>query len=219
MSDLHYDLRKLDWVPPAPVTDRNGIDVAVVAGDLLDVASAVPLDTQITVVLSYLERLAAMCRPGLLRQSRSRPPHRVGREGHPLAGRGARQRCARRRRVVRPRRLELTACAWWEGRRPSPSSKPGLPSPRRIGPAGGCGRSTARPRARCHGPGARHYGDPSCPACSTRTVPTSCCVVTSTRRRSHPRAPGPNIAGRRGCSTPGYQRGDSPDVHRARPRR
>ena len=86
VSDLHYDLRKLDWVLSRAGDPASGIDVVVVAGDLLDIASSVPLDTQITVALSYLERLAARVPDArLLRQPRPRPPHRVGREGHPLA--------------------------------------------------------------------------------------------------------------------------------------
>ena len=56
VSDLHYDLRKLDWV----LARAAEVDVVVIAGDLLDVAGAVPLDAQITVVLGYLERLAAL---------------------------------------------------------------------------------------------------------------------------------------------------------------
>jgi Icc-related predicted phosphoesterase len=54
VSDLHYDLRKLDWV----LTEAEDVDVLVVAGDLLDIASAVPLDAQIAVVLEYLARFA-----------------------------------------------------------------------------------------------------------------------------------------------------------------
>lgn len=55
VSDLHYDLRKLDWV--LDETDEH--DLVVIAGDLLDIGSAVPLDAQITVVLEYLTRMAA----------------------------------------------------------------------------------------------------------------------------------------------------------------
>ena len=54
VSDLHYDLRKLDWV----LAESAGVDILVVAGDLLDIASAVPLDAQIAVVLEYLARFA-----------------------------------------------------------------------------------------------------------------------------------------------------------------
>ncbi len=54
VSDLHYDLRKLDWV----LAETAGVDLLVVAGDLLDIASAVPLEAQIDVVLEYLARAA-----------------------------------------------------------------------------------------------------------------------------------------------------------------
>ena len=54
VSDLHYDLRKLDWV----LAEAADVDLLVVAGDLLDIGSAVPLDAQIGVVLEYLARAA-----------------------------------------------------------------------------------------------------------------------------------------------------------------
>jgi Icc-related predicted phosphoesterase len=54
VSDLHYDLRKLDWV----LAEAADVDLLVVAGDLLDIASSVPLDAQIVVVLEYLARCA-----------------------------------------------------------------------------------------------------------------------------------------------------------------
>jgi Icc-related predicted phosphoesterase len=55
VSDLHYDLRKLDWV----LAQAAGVDLLVVAGDVLDISSGVPLDAQIAVVLEYLARFAA----------------------------------------------------------------------------------------------------------------------------------------------------------------
>lgn len=55
VSDLHYDLRKLDWV----LAQSGGQDLVAIAGDLLDIASGVPLDAQIAVVLEYLTRMAA----------------------------------------------------------------------------------------------------------------------------------------------------------------
>lgn len=54
VSDLHYDLRKLDWV----LAQAADVDLLVVAGDLLDIGSGVPLDAQIVVVLEYLARFA-----------------------------------------------------------------------------------------------------------------------------------------------------------------
>ena len=55
VADLHYELKKFDWM----LEEAPGVDLLVVAGDLLDIASAVPLDAQITVVLEYLARCAA----------------------------------------------------------------------------------------------------------------------------------------------------------------
>lgn len=55
VSDLHYDLRKLDWV----LGRAGDHDLLAIAGDLLDIGSAVPLDAQVAVVLEHLSRLAA----------------------------------------------------------------------------------------------------------------------------------------------------------------
>ncbi len=94
VADLHYDLRKFDWVLEQAVD----VDLLVVAGDLLDIASNVPLDAQITVVLEYLARFADRTHHGgLLRQPRSRPSGRRRREGHRLAVRGPRSGGAGRR--------------------------------------------------------------------------------------------------------------------------
>jgi len=55
VADLHYTLRQWDWV--LSVGDR--FDLVVVAGDLLDIGSIVPLEAQIVVVRKYLDRIAA----------------------------------------------------------------------------------------------------------------------------------------------------------------
>jgi Icc-related predicted phosphoesterase len=55
LSDLHYSLRQFDWaVGAAP-----DFDLVVLAGDHLDISSAVDLDAQIVVVLEYLRLLRA----------------------------------------------------------------------------------------------------------------------------------------------------------------
>lgn len=53
VSDLHYTLKQLDWV------DRVGerFELVVIAGDHLDISSAVSLDAQVVVTLKYLRRL------------------------------------------------------------------------------------------------------------------------------------------------------------------
>lgn len=53
VSDLHYSLPQLDWV----VANAPRFDLVVVAGDSLDIGSAVPLDAQSVVILRYLSLL------------------------------------------------------------------------------------------------------------------------------------------------------------------
>lgn len=55
VSDLHYTLPQLDWV--TRVAPRY--DLVVVAGDSLDISSAVPLEAQSLVILRYLSLLNA----------------------------------------------------------------------------------------------------------------------------------------------------------------
>jgi Icc-related predicted phosphoesterase len=53
VSDLHYSLPQLDWVVQA----ASSFDAVVVAGDSLNIRSAVPLDAQSVVILRYLSLL------------------------------------------------------------------------------------------------------------------------------------------------------------------
>ncbi len=53
VADLHYTLRQLDWVTAA----ADGQDLVVLAGDHLDIASPVPLEAQVAVILEYLNTL------------------------------------------------------------------------------------------------------------------------------------------------------------------
>lgn len=52
-ADLHYDLRKFDWV----VRAAAHVDIVVLAGDHLNVASRVPRPAQAAVVQRYLARI------------------------------------------------------------------------------------------------------------------------------------------------------------------
>jgi predicted phosphodiesterase len=58
VSDLHYTLPQFDWV----VRQAPSFDLVVLAGDHLDIASAVPLDAQAVVVRRYLGLLQAASR-------------------------------------------------------------------------------------------------------------------------------------------------------------
>ena len=55
VADIHYSLRQFDWLRDA----APGFDVVVIAGDLLDLGSAVETDVQIVVVQKYLQRARA----------------------------------------------------------------------------------------------------------------------------------------------------------------
>lgn len=54
IADLHYALRQFDWVGE----QLENFDLLVLAGDLLDLGSAVDLDVQEVVVEKYLRRFA-----------------------------------------------------------------------------------------------------------------------------------------------------------------
>jgi hypothetical protein len=53
ISDLHYALKQFDWIANV----AKDFDVVVIAGDHLDISSAVEARVQITVILTYLKRL------------------------------------------------------------------------------------------------------------------------------------------------------------------
>jgi Icc-related predicted phosphoesterase len=58
VSDLHYTLKQLDWLDRV-ATD---FDVVIMAGDHLDISSAVALEAQIVVMLKYLQRVGSRAR-------------------------------------------------------------------------------------------------------------------------------------------------------------
>ena len=95
VSDLHYALRQFDWVcDVAP-----DFDLVVIAGDLLDLRSAVPIPAQSVAVSAQLARIgAAAYHRRLLGQPRPRRPRRGGGEVRRVAADGPRRRRARRRR-------------------------------------------------------------------------------------------------------------------------
>jgi Icc-related predicted phosphoesterase len=168
VSDLHYDLRKLDWV----LSEAAEVDLLVVAGDLLDIAGALPLDAQTTVVLEYLGRCAERTTTvacsgnhdldhrnaagekatGWLVEARSRGAFVDG-DTTTVGG------------------WRVTACPWWEG----PDTLQRME--RRIDE--GSSRGEGPWIWAYHGPpegplswtGARHYGDPELPRLIDRHRP------------------------------------------------
>jgi predicted MPP superfamily phosphohydrolase len=112
VSDLHYDLRKLDWV----LAQAADVDLLAVAGDVLDIASGVPLDAQIAVVLEYLARFAERTTTVACSGNHDLDSRTDGDEK-------ATQWITEARRsgvVVDGDSIEVgdwlvTSCAWWEG--------------------------------------------------------------------------------------------------------
>ncbi len=112
VSDLHYTLPQFDWV----VARAADFDVVVMAGDQLDIASAVALDAQTVVMLHYFDLLHAAGQ------------FVVSSGNHDLNGEDANgERAAvwleqaRRRGVltdgdaVRIGDTLVTVCPWWDG--------------------------------------------------------------------------------------------------------
>jgi len=55
VSDIHYSLQQYDWL----VRESPGFDLVVIAGDLLEMAAPVDLDTQAAVVGQYCRKISA----------------------------------------------------------------------------------------------------------------------------------------------------------------
>lgn len=55
VSDIHYSLPQYDWL----VRESASRDLVIIAGDLMELASSVELDTQASVVSHYFRRIAA----------------------------------------------------------------------------------------------------------------------------------------------------------------
>jgi predicted MPP superfamily phosphohydrolase len=172
VSDLHYDLRKLDWVVARVSDPSDAIDVVVLAGDLLDIASSLPLDAQITVVLSYLERLAG------------RLPTVVCSGNHDLdsrtdSGEKATRWLAEAKAygvVVDGDSLDVgdwrvTACAWWEGPETLAALEQRLDAAATDRPANWAWAFHGPPEGPLSWTGSRHYGDPELPRLLDRYRP------------------------------------------------
>jgi len=112
VSDLHYTLPQLDWV----VRMASRYDLVVLAGDHLDISSAVALDAQSVVILRYLALLQAAGRVAVCSGN------------HDLTGPDARgEQCALWLAEARAAGVpsdgdslqigntRVTICPWWDG--------------------------------------------------------------------------------------------------------
>lgn len=157
VSDLHYTLKQLDWL------DRvaTEFDVVVMAGDHLDIASAVALEAQIVVMLKYLQKVGSRAR--VLVSSGNHDLNARGEHGEKIArwlGRAGQLGIAVDGDAVEVDGTLFTVCPWWDG-----------PETRKAVDAQ-LARDAARPRRAWmwvyHSPpsdsptswtGTRHYGD------------------------------------------------------------
>lgn len=168
VSDLHYDLKQLDWV----LGEAPSVDLLVLAGDLLDIASRVPLDAQITVVLEYFARYAAATTT--IACSGNHDLDRRREDGEKETGWIA---DARSLGVtvdggsVTVDDWLVTACAWWEG----PSTLAAVESALADAEEQRRGRWAWVWHGPPEGPlswtGTRHYGDPELPRLLARHRP------------------------------------------------
>ena len=112
VSDLHYSLKKFDWV----LSKAAAFDLVILAGDLLDVSSSVDFGAQIIVTEKYLQRFCQMTRVILCSgnhdlDTRSTEGEKVARWIQELGQIG----------VISDGMSELindiffTVCAWWDG--------------------------------------------------------------------------------------------------------
>lgn len=112
VSDLHFGLGQFDWL----VAQAGNYDMVVIAGDLLDIAGHLDLDSQITVVAKYLQAISGRTRllvcsgnhDGDVKNDAqeyvARWLQRVRAAG--LVVDGGSTRCGN---------VKLTVCPWWDG--------------------------------------------------------------------------------------------------------
>lgn len=168
VSDLHYDLRKLDWV----LAGAADVDLLVIAGDLLDVASSVPLDAQIAVVLEYLGRFSE--RTTTVACSGNHDLDHRNQSGEKATGWMAEAR-ARGTAVdgdtVRVGDWSVTACAWWEGPETLRDLEAALDGAFQARAAHWMWVWHGPPEGPLSWTGSRHHGDPELPRLLDRFGP------------------------------------------------
>jgi Icc-related predicted phosphoesterase len=168
VSDLHYDLRKLDWV----LAQARDVDLLVVAGDTLDIASSVPLDAQIAVALEYLSRFASttttvVCSGNHDLDHRTDSGEKATRWLHEARSFGV---AVDGDSVVEAGWL-ITSCAWWEGPETLALLQQSLDDAASLRSGPWMWVYHGPPDGPLSWTGSRHYGDPELPALLERHQP------------------------------------------------
>jgi Icc-related predicted phosphoesterase len=112
LADLHYALRQFDWVGE----HLENFDLLVLAGDLLDLGSAVDLDVQEVVVEKYLRKFAS--RRMLLTASGNHDLEEAAGDCERAAGWMVSLRSANLKPDYESYQKDdvlFTVCPWWEG--------------------------------------------------------------------------------------------------------
>jgi Icc-related predicted phosphoesterase len=112
VSDLHYRLPHYDWLVKA----AEGVDAVILAGDLADVVSPVPIEVQSVVISAYLEKIALSAH--VLAASGNHDLDGPGENGEQVAnwlrGQGS-ERVHVDGATVDIGEIRFTVCPWWDG--------------------------------------------------------------------------------------------------------
>ncbi len=114
VSDLHYRLLHYDWLVRA--ADDPETDVVVLAGDLADVVSPVPIDVQAVVLETYLTTLSE--RALVMASSGNHDLDGPGANGEQVAGwlhRVDSERVLVDGATTDVDDVRFTVCPWWDG--------------------------------------------------------------------------------------------------------
>jgi len=207
VADLHYDLRKFDWVVDAAAH----VDVVVLAGDHLEIAAIVDRPAQTIVVQKYFKRLQAIA------------PLLICSGNHDLDARNASgELVAKWLRNARYMGIPtdgdakqigdtlFSLCPWWDGERGKAEIGEQLARDAKARPARWVWVYHRRPKAR---PPAGAASAPSAMRRSRHgsrnTSPISFSRAMSISRPSCRTAHGPTGSARPGCSMPAIRSGRS----------
>ena len=198
-ADLHYTLRQLDWVERV----AGDYDLVILGGDELDVASSVPLDAQIKVLLRYVEAIAR--KSVVLVNSGNHDLNARDADGEKVA---AWLPDAKRDGVyVDGDTLSMgdvlfTVCPWWDGPLAQRRVEQQLAADRDQRPGTWTWVYHSPPKGRCRGLASVTSATTCSRGGSNGSRPTSSSPGMCTRPRSPRRGRGPSASAPHGSSTP-----------------